>query len=341
MALLTLRELRDRIAAESRARHWRSPSAAKLTERLKDLREAGQAPNAVKSYAKGRRGAAWGYPEETVAAYIRTEDALRSGGKKVLKRVRSWKYQQRQERAQTLLDWVPNGMAVPRGAVVQALDAARVFLHDHPATSALYQYLERPVADDDETRIEGAHEAIGTALEYSDSNGDRLTGLGYQLASALLLILIFRAPSGDADDISLSEYIEPLREQAGWFRTLFSMPLICESVRVLPINELLTHPQKLVDGFSDDELTAAAKAFFRLFEVAERVAQRKTGVRPLDEGMSWIAKQLRLNYSWIISATAVIGASFQRRDAQALDNLWKAAASIEAFAEFAQHVKRL
>lgn len=258
METLTRKELRERLAAECRARRWRVPSQ----KRLKKLRDTEQLPKAIPYYEKGKRGRSWLYDASTVAAYVRAEERRRASGK----RVRSWKLTDRKEKAAALRQWLARPEhPVPRELIGETLeDVSKLF---QQIAAALYTYVERPVGPLEDDRLDGAHAAIESTLDASGLRDEMRAA-----AEALLRILIFRDEQGDAEDVDLAELLEPIRQRAGPFTSFSGVSSICEAVSAMPLNELLTRPRQLLDQVTDEELLASTQATAGLFHAIERIA---------------------------------------------------------------------
>lgn len=258
MADLTFEELRKRLVAECKARRWRPPSR----ERLKKLRDTGQLPKAILFYEKGRRGRSSLFPETTVDAYIRAEELRRASGK----RVRSWKLAARRESASVIRGWLSRPEEpIPRETLAQELEGLASTLRLF--APALYACIERPIGPLEDDRVEEAHTAIEQLLDASGLKAESRPA-----AEAILQLLIFRDEDGKAEDFDLSELLEPIRQRAGPFARLGGIPGLRGMVNEIPINELLTHPKRVLDGVTDQELRAAARMTKALFDAAERVA---------------------------------------------------------------------
>lgn len=343
-------ELREQLRAECRKRRWRMPSDT----RLKVLRDAGQIPKAIPVYEKGRRGRSWLYPPETVAEYLRAEEARRSSGK----RVRSWKLVQRKEKLKTILEWAHNGGTVPRKVIRDELEAVRGTFCEHPAIRKLYPYIAKPVMAHEDNRLDGAHTAIEAVLSVRGPKGETFIEPARSLAEALLRILIFRDESGDAEDVDFAELIEPIRERAGPFAFMASS--LCGVVREMPLNELLISPGSLLDRFSDGELTKSANVFSKFLVAIEQLSRsaralvlnassreaendvRLTWGAPIAEGASWFSKQVQSdNRAWLISAASIIGAFHERNKPGALDDLAQLVRNIETLASVIEQFNRL
>jgi hypothetical protein len=255
---LTFEELGKRLAAECKARKWRPPSRA----RLKKLRDTGQLPKAILFYEKGQRGRSARFPEGTVDAYIRAEKLRRASGK----RVRSWKLAARRESASVIRAWLSHPEEpIPREVLAQELEglasALRLF------APVLYACIERPIGPREDDRVEEAHTAIEQVLDASGLRAESRPA-----AEAILQLLIFRDEDGKAEDFDLSELLEPIRQRAGPFARLGGIPGLRGMVNEIPINALLTHPTRVLNGVPDPELRDAARMTKALFDAVERVA---------------------------------------------------------------------
>lgn len=259
METLTLKELRDRLATECRARKWRVPSQ----KRLKKLRDTEQLPKAIPHYEKGKRGRSWLYDASTVAAYVLAEERRRASGK----RVRSWKLVAQREKTEALRAWLAQlDDPVPRETIGSELDGFAALFRQIAATA--YDYVEHPVGPYEDDRLDGAHMAIESMLD-----GSSLRGEVREFAEALLQMLVFRDEDGNAEDVGLAELLAPIREKAGPFAFIGNgLAGIRRVVREIPLNELLTHPRSLLEHVSDEELRQSARMSVPLFKAIERIA---------------------------------------------------------------------
>lgn len=317
---LSYEQLRARLVDECRSRKWRPPSRA----RLKKLRDSEQLPPAVAHYTKGRRGCEWRYPLATVDGYIRAEELRRASGK----RVQSWKLTTRREKTAKVRAWLSNlDGPVPRDAIGDALsDFASLFRQIAPA---VYPYVERPVTPADEDRMEDAHTAVESTLE-----GWALSDEWRPVVEALLQVLIFRDEAGNAENIELAELLEPIRQRAGPFARFGTTNEICNIVREIPLNGLLTHPSDLLAQVSDEEFRSCARIITGLFGVIERVANvAKAVTRVVEKARSDERTSGDVRLDWFkpitegtISMTKLLNSDFAAAIvcASALTHVWLA-----------------
>ncbi len=318
MTLLTYDELRERLVAECRSRKWRPPSR----RRLKKLRDTGQLPKATPLYEKGKRGRSWRYDPKTVPAYIRTEELRRASGK----RVRSWKVIAQREQAQVVRAWLAQPEApVPREVIADSLEEFAALLRR--LSAAVYSYVEHPVGPLDDDRIEGAHTAIESMLAASS-----LSDEWRPAAEAVLQILMFRDEEGHAEDFDLPELLAPIRQRAGPFAAIGGVVGIRRIVADIPINDLLTHPRKLIEAVSDEEFCDSVRMTVGLFSVIERVAKVADVVRAFVEKAKTDARvrgDVRVDWCKPIVEGATAITKFLQSDlaptlicASALVNVW-------------------
>jgi hypothetical protein len=335
MSELSYDELRKRLAAECRPRKWRLPSR----RRLKKLRCANQLPPAISVYEKGKR--VWRYPANTIAAYIRTEELRRESGGK---RVRSWNLIATREKSQVLREWLAQpDLPVPRDLIAEVFEGfSRLFSQ---LASGVYSHVERPVGPFEDSRIDGAHNAIDSMLDAADLNGPLRNA-----ADALLQMLIFRDEDGNAENVDLEELLEPIRQQAGPF-WLAGKEIIglCSIFRDAPINEFLTHPRALLEAVSDGDLRASVQTIVNLAAAIELLAELATviishgekarsagwNVVPLD----WFKPLAKVAASiprfigseeapWLLCASALVNVSIIRRDPNAQAGIASLTASL-------------
>lgn len=348
MDLLTADELEKRLKAACKARKWPTPSA----KRLKKLREAGQLPKAVSTNEKGKRGRSWRYDAETVAAYVRAEEARRASGK----RVRSWKRVEHHERRDALRVWFENLDApVPREIIAASLDMFSGLFRKVAPT--IFPFVEHPVGPHDDERLEDLHTEIESMLDSNNVRGEWRVG-----AEGVLRILTLRDEAGNADDTELAELIEPLRAKAGPFGRLGGGIVgLCSIVREIPLNGLLTQPRALLDAVTDDELRACVRENVRFFRAIERMANvastmiatidkalskdvafhsdpRFSWCQPIADGAIWMASLLQSELGdTLLCGSALVNVWRARIDPTALSGMQTATQSIETFAGLVEH----
>lgn len=257
---LTDDELQAEIAKACRTRKWRPPKR----RRLQKIRDAGWLPKAIPFYEKGRRGASYRYEVGTVAAYIRAEELRRANGGKLPSR----KLVAQRERLQVVREWLaqPN-LPVPRGVIGDELEAwSRLFAQAAPA---LYPYLQCPVSEGQDERLEAADTAIDSTLDTSGLDADTR-----DLAEALLRMLIFRKQDGSAEHLDLDALLAAIFQQAGRFaRVADGVDGLCRLVRDVPINGLLVRPRALLETVTDEEFRTSARMTMSLAAALERAAK--------------------------------------------------------------------
>ena len=347
MELLTADELGKRLKAACKARKWPVPSA----KRLKKLREAGQLPKAVSASGKGKRGRTWLYDAETVALYIRAEEASRASGK----RVRSWKLVAEHERRDALRAWFDNLDApIPREVIAERLETfAGLFRQIAPA---IVPFVEHPVGPLDDERLGDLHAAIESML---DSNN--VQEQWRAAAEALLQLLTLRDEEGNADNTGIAELLEPIREKAGPFGRLGGGIVgLCAIFREIPLNRLLTEPRALLAAVTDDELRACVRVNVRLFRAVERMANvarvmlatidkaqssgaihgdpRVFWCQPIADGTVGMTYLLRSELGdTLLCASSLLNVWRIRLDPWALQGLQTVIQSIETFASLVEH----
>src|SRR5580658_3576541 len=141
METLALEELLAELKTECGKRQWPPPDSL----RLKKLRLAKQLPPAQ------RIDGEWRYPAESVAAYIRTEEARHASGS----RVRSWKAVEERERLGEIEFWFQNPETpVPRATIERTVQELPTILNRE--VPGLMFFIERPVRGAENDQLDDA-----------------------------------------------------------------------------------------------------------------------------------------------------------------------------------------